>query len=197
MATDRMMKLLPRVLVFAVVLGASVGCDQATKVMATSALKGEPARIYLGDIFRLQWATNEGAFLSLGAGLSDSARYWVLTVAVGLLLAGIMIYTLASRKLDVWQVAGYALIAGGGFSNWVDRARFEGKVVDFMNMGIGSLRTGIFNVADLAILAGIGVLLVVGQQQEKKAKLAAAAAANQAAAAAASSGAPQKLPPQG
>ncbi len=197
MATDRMMKLLPRVLVFAVVLGASVGCDQATKVMATSALKGEPARIYLGDIFRLQWATNEGAFLSLGAGLSDSARYWVLTVAVGLLLAGIMIYTLASRKLDVWQVAGYALIAGGGFSNWVDRARFEGKVVDFMNMGIGSLRTGIFNVADLAILAGIGVLLIVGQQQEKKAKLAAAAAANQAAAAAASSGAPQKLPPQG
>lgn len=191
------MKLLPRVAVFALVLGASVGCDQATKVMASNSLKGAPARIYLGDLFRLQFATNEGAFLSLGAGLSDSARYWVLTVAVGLLLGGIMIYTLGSRKLDVWQVAGYALIAGGGFSNWVDRARFGGKVVDFMNMGIGSLRTGIFNVADLAILAGIGVLLVVGQQQEKKAKLAAAAAANEAAAAAAASGTAQKLPPQG
>src|SRR5689334_8995502 len=123
MATDRMMKLLPRVVVFALVLGASIGCDQVTKVIATSSLKGEPARIYLGDIFRLQFATNEGAFLSLGAGLSDDARYWVLTVAVGLLLFGIMIYTLASRKLDAWQVGGYALIAGGGFSNWVDRAR--------------------------------------------------------------------------
>ena len=172
-----MMKLLPRVVVFALVLGASVGCDQATKVMASSSLKGAPARIYLGDLFRLQFATNDGAFLSIGSGLSDSARYWILTVAVGALLLGLMIYTLGNRKLDVWQVAGYALIVGGGLSNWVDRARFGGRVVDFMNMGIGPLRTGIFNVADLAILAGIGVLLVVGQQQEKRAKLAAAAAA--------------------
>jgi signal peptidase II len=171
------MKIFPRVLVFALVLGASVGCDQATKVIAQSSLKGIPPRVYLGDIFRLQFATNEGAFLSLGAGLPDGARYWVLTVAVGLLLLGISAFALGSKKLDGWQVAGYALIAGGGFSNWVDRARFGGKVVDFMNMGIGqSLRTGIFNVADLAILAGIGVLLIIGQQQEKRAKLAAAAA---------------------
>lgn len=170
------MKLLPRALIFVVVLGASVGCDQATKVIATTSLKGSPPRIYLGDIFRLQFATNEGAFLSLGAGLPDGARYWILTVAVGLLLFGIAIYALGSRKLDAWQVAGYALIAGGGFSNWVDRARFDGQVVDFMNMGIGSsLRTGIFNVADLVILAGIGVLLVVGQQHEKREKAAKAA----------------------
>ncbi len=168
-----MMKLLPRVAVFVIVLGASVGCDQATKVMANETLKGGPARVYLGDIFRLQFATNEGAFLSLGASLSPQARYWVLTVAVGLLLLGITIYSLTSKKLDAWQVAGYAMIAGGGFSNWVDRARFDGRVVDFMNMGIGqSLRTGIFNVADLAILAGIGVLVIVGHYQEKRAKLA-------------------------
>lgn len=177
-----MMKLLPRVVVFVAVLGASVGCDQATKVIANEALKGAPPRVYLGDIFRLQWATNEGAFLSLGASLTPQARYWVLTVAVGLLLLGITFYSLTSKKLDGWQVTGYALIAGGGFSNWVDRARFDGRVVDFMNMGIGSsLRTGIFNVADLAILAGIGVLLVVGHLQEKRAKLAKLALATAAA----------------
>jgi signal peptidase II len=177
------MKLFPRVLVFALVLGASVGCDQATKVIANSALKRGERSTYLGDIFRLELATNEGAFLSLGASLPPGARYWVLTVAVGLLLLGISAFALGNQKLDAAHVAGYALIAGGGFSNWVDRARFDGKVVDFMNMGIGqSLRTGIFNVADLAILAGIGVLLIVGQQQEKRAKLAAAAAQADAAA---------------
>jgi signal peptidase II len=177
MPTEHLMKLFPRIVVFALVLGASVGCDQATKVFATSSLKGTGPHSYLGDIFRLQFATNEGAFLSLGAGLPTEMRYWVLTVAVGLLLFGIAIYALMSKKLDAWQIGGYALIAGGGFSNWVDRARFEGKVVDFMNMGLGSLRTGIFNVADLAILAGIGVLMIVGNAQEKKAKIAAAAAA--------------------
>src|SRR5262249_10989894 len=98
----------------------------------------------------------------------------ILTIAVGLLLIGITGYSLVSQKLDGWQVAGYACIAGGGFSNWFDRARFGGRVVDFMNMGISSLRTGIFNVADLAILVGIGVLVIHGWVQEKKAKAAAA-----------------------
>ena len=50
-----------------------------------------------------------------------------------------------SAKLHNVEVAGYSLIASGGFSNWVDRARFDGSVVDFMNMGLGSLRTGVFN----------------------------------------------------
>jgi signal peptidase II len=181
MTTDHLMKLFPRALVFTLVLAASVGCDQATKVIATSSLKGTGLHSYLGDTFRLQFATNEGAFLSLGASLSTEMRYWVLTVAVGLLLLGIAVYALASKKLDAWQIGGYALIAGGGFSNWVDRARFGGQVVDFMNMGVGPLRTGIFNVADLAILAGIGVLMIVGSAQEKRAKAAAAAAQKPAA----------------
>jgi signal peptidase II len=168
------MKPVMRLGIFFGVLAVSVGVDQFTKVIANSTLKGEPARIYLGDLFRFVWATNEGAFLSLGGNLPPQARYWVLTVAVGLLLLGITGYALVSKKLDRVQVAGYALIAGGGFSNWFDRARFDGKVVDFMNMGLGSLRTGIFNVADLWILVGIGVLMIHGWQMEKKAKAAGA-----------------------
>jgi signal peptidase II len=175
--TPSIMNLVPRLLVFAIVLGASVGCDQATKYVASSALKGEGPKNYLGDLFRLQLATNEGAFLSLGANLPPALRYWILTIGVGLLLLGIAGYALSGRKLDGYQIAGYALIAGGGGSNWFDRARFGGRVLDFMNMGIGpNLRTGIFNVADLAILVGIGVLVVHGWAQEKKTKAAAAAA---------------------
>ena len=40
-------------------------------------------------------------------------------------------------------------------SNLIDRLRYGGYVVDFLNVGIGSLRTGIFNVADMAIMAGV------------------------------------------
>jgi signal peptidase II len=39
----------------------------------------------------------------------------------------------------------------------IDRIRFDGRVFDFLNVGIGGLRTGIFNVADVAIMAG-GIL---------------------------------------
>lgn len=149
-------------------LAASVGCDQATKAIATEHLKGGPVHSYLGDTFRLLWATNDGAFLSLGSNLPDGARFGVLTVAVGLLLLGIVGYALASPKLTMLQVVGYAVIAGGGLSNWVDRARFGGVVVDFMNLGVGSLRTGIFNVADLAIIAGIVVLFVDGWRKDRE-----------------------------
>lgn len=165
-----------RFLIFLSVFFAQVGLDQWTKQLATEHLKNTPIKSWLGDTFRLQYATNEGAFLSLGANLPPQARYWVLTIGVGFLLLLLCIYALFSERfwktrLDGTQVGAYSLIASGGFSNWVDRARFEGSVVDFMNMGLGPLRTGVFNVADLAILAGIGVLFWHGWREEKRKKL--------------------------
>ena len=158
---------------FASVSIVSIVFDQWTKALATNSLRNQPPHIWLGDTFRLQWATNEGAFLSLGASLPPRARYWVFVIGVGLLLTALALYALFSTKLDTFQVGSYALIASGGFSNWVDRARFDGFVVDFMNMGIGWLRTGVFNVADLAIMVGIGLLFLHGYRQEKAAKAAA------------------------
>jgi signal peptidase II len=60
---------------------------------------------------------------------------------------------------DRWQAVAYALLAGGGAGNLWDRLA-GGAVTDFLNLGIGPVRTGIFNVADLAIVAGVVVLLV-------------------------------------
>jgi signal peptidase II len=158
------------------VLLSNMALDQWTKLIATEAFKGKPTRTYLGDTFRFTWATNEGAFLSLGANLPDGLRYWVLTVMVGGLLLAILYFAVMGKGLTAMPVAGYALIAAGGLSNWVDRARFDGKVVDFMNLGIGSLRTGIFNVADLQILVGIGLVLLAGNPEKEKEKPAAVGA---------------------
>jgi signal peptidase II len=164
-------------MLFIAVSVLSIAFDQWTKQIATDALRGQPPHTWLGDTFRLQFATNEGAFLSLGANLPPQARYWMLTLGVGALLAALAGYALFSKKLDLFQVGSYSLIASGGFSNWIDRARFDGVVVDFMNMGLGPVRTGVFNVADIAILVGIGLLFVHSSRLEKAAKAAAAAAA--------------------
>lgn len=160
------MSALRRAVVFFAVSGVSVAFDQVTKLIATDTLKGGPTRTYLGDTFRLAWATNDGAFLSLGSTLPPTARYWVLTVGVGALLLGLAVHALRNAQLDGKQIAAYGLIVSGGFSNWVDRARFGGVVVDFMNVGLGPVRSGIFNVADLAILAGIGMLLLHGEPKK-------------------------------
>ena len=51
------------------------------------------------------------------------------------------------------------MIVAGGVSNWIDRV-MRGSVPDFINLGIGPVRTGIFNVADVAITLGAVVLLL-------------------------------------
>jgi signal peptidase II len=167
---------LQRVLVFVAVSAVSVGFDQWTKQLATAALSGRPGYSWFGDTVRLQYATNGGAFLSLGIGWPPALRFAAFTVGVGALLLALAVYAVSSPKLDLLQSGAYALIASGGFSNWVDRVRFDGQVVDFMNLGLGRLRTGVFNVADLAIVVGIGLLFVHGSREERKKKLEAQAA---------------------
>jgi signal peptidase II len=51
-----------------------------------------------------------------------------------------------------------SLILGGGISNLIDRLVRDHRVIDFMIVGFGWLKTGVFNVADVAITAGVGLL---------------------------------------
>lgn len=141
-------------------VASSLGCDQSTKYLAKTQLSGAIGHSYWGDLFRLQYAENRGAFLSFGAALPEGTRWLLFTVAVGALLAFVVGIALWKRGIDFTSISGYAVLAGGGLSNWMDRAFRGGFVVDFMNLGIGSLRTGIFNVADVLILVGIGLVLL-------------------------------------
>jgi signal peptidase II len=51
-------------------------------------------------------------------------------------------------------------LAASGIGNLIDRLLFDGRVTDFLNLGIGGLRTGIFNIADVVGLLGFIVLLL-------------------------------------
>ena len=140
------------------VIAVNIALDQVTKEIAKSTLQGSPSRHYLGDTFRLLFVENEGAFLSLGSGLSGDLRYWILTLLPLLILGFLLLYTLFSKSLNRWQIIAYSFILGGGISNIYDRMLY-GKVVDFMNMGVGELRTGIFNFADVSIMVGLFMMI--------------------------------------
>ena len=144
-----------------IVLAAVLVPDQWSKRWAIAELKGEPVASYLGDTVRVQYAENPGAFLSLLAGTPDSVRFAVLTLANGAVLLGVVVFVLGRKSLDRWSFWAFALVAAGGIGNLIDRVAYDGVVIDFMNVGIGGLRTGIFNVADMAIMAGFFMLLAV------------------------------------
>jgi signal peptidase II len=142
------------------VLMGTVGCDQATKQLAISHLRDEPAQSFLGGVLRLVFAENPGAFLSLGGRLPPAVRFWLLTIGVGLLLLVALLYLVKSQRLGRLHIVALTLAVGGGASNWYDRLVNNGHVVDFMVLGIGPVRTGVFNVADIAIMAGVGVMFL-------------------------------------
>ena len=129
--------------------------DHATKLLAVEHLRLAPRLTFLADTLRLQYSENSGAFLGLGAGLDPGVRFWLFTVAVGILLVVILGMLFTRNGVTRPEAAGLTLIGAGGFSNWIDRLLNDGVVIDFLNVGLGGLRTGIFNLADLAITGGV------------------------------------------
>jgi signal peptidase II len=154
------MRSINRIIVVTFTLLCCVGCDQASKSAARVMLTSGITESFLGDSLRLELVENPGSFLSLGASLPEHLRFGLFTAAVAALLLALVGAALFARRLEPWRFVALALVAGGGISNLIDRLVYNGRVTDFLNVGIGSLRTGIFNVADMAIMAGALLLLL-------------------------------------
>lgn len=149
---SRLMLMLP-------VIGLGILIDQLSKIWAVSFLQGGPRFRFLGDTIRIGYAENHGAFLGMGNSLSPELRFIIFTALVGLFLLGLLVYMIVAKEMDRFSLWALSLIFAGGFSNFIDRAMNDGAVVDFLNMGVGGLRTGIFNIADVYIMIGAGLIL--------------------------------------
>jgi signal peptidase II len=140
-----------------------VGCDQASKRVAAEVLKGSNTLSFLGDSVRLTYAENRGAFLGLGGAWPEPVRWLAFTGAALVVVAASLAWVIVqARKQRQHQLAVWAmvLVAAGGAGNLVDRIVRDGRVIDFMNLGLGPVRTGIFNMADVQIMAGLALLLL-------------------------------------
>jgi len=137
---------------------STIGCDRVTKHIASEMLAGGEVRKYWADTIRLEYAENTGGFLGLGANLPEAWRTALFTVATGLVLIMMAVVALRSPS-NGWLLMGACLVLAGGASNWIDRL-VRGSVIDFMNIGVGPLRTGVFNVADVAIMAGVTFMVL-------------------------------------
>ena len=138
----------------------TIGCDRVTKHVAATTLAGAPSRAYFAETVWLGYVENSGGFLSVGAALPPGARTVIFTVGTGMLLLALTVIAIRGG-LNGSPALGLALFIAGGASNWIDRV-VRGSVVDFVNVGIGSVRTGVFNVADVAIMIG-AVVFALGQ----------------------------------
>lgn len=151
------------------VLSLSIGCDQTTKRIAEKALGEGAFHSLFFDTLRLQFVHNRGVLLGLGSNFSEDIRWWLFFVIPTVLLGLAALFVLFSRSIKISQVFFLTLIIGGGAGNLIDRI-LQGSVTDFINVGIGPVRTGIFNIADVAILIG-ALGLISFEYWGKKAQL--------------------------
>ena len=150
------------------VLVTGVGCDQATKHVATRTLAPIGRQSFLADTLRLEYTQNPGAFLGMGRNMAAEHRFLALTIANGALLAIVAGVLLTHWKMPRIYFAAWALILAGGIGNLIDRVTQDGLVTDFMNVGIGPVfRSGIFNVADMAITTGFCLFIFCWQREAK------------------------------
>ena len=157
-----------QVLIFAATLAICIGCDHATKRIAGSALGGETIS-FVGDSVRLELAQNAGAFLGVGSDLPQGLRSLLLLLLVPLGLGLVCVLAVRSGIGTRAALLGLGLVAGGGLANWLDRLTHQGLVTDFVSLGLGPLRTGIFNLADVCIVVGAILLLVRSERPEANA----------------------------
>jgi len=123
---------------------AVVALDQASKWWMTH--HGSD-RALLGDVLRLTLTRNSGAAFGLFQGARGMFVIVGLAAAAGLLYANRVLPPHDKRRVML------GLILGGNVGNLIDRAR-SGRVTDFIDMGIGSVRWPVYNVADIAVVCG-------------------------------------------
>ncbi len=150
-----------RILLFCVLSLSLISWDRVSKDLAKEHLRDQPARSFLHDSFRLEYAENTGAAMSLADDLPPRAIFWWLGILPLAALVALFAYVVAhARNFRTSTLMAFTLIFAGGVGNILDRLLFDRHVPDFMNVGLLSVRSGIFNFADLWISAGAAWLIV-------------------------------------
>jgi signal peptidase II len=164
--------------------------DVITKAIAErELLRGIPQEV-LGNAVRLRLVYNPGAAFGLDLGPQSRWIFATLTVVALVILARLYRSTRAGHAA---RVAALALVCAGAIGNLIDRVRSFFGVVDFIDVGIGDSRWPTFNVADMAVSIGAGLLAWVLWQEDQSTQGAAAAVSPVAVPASASGGEPGDL----
>ncbi len=145
----------------ALYLGLTLGLiaiDQLTKYIVERSLRLYDPVPVIGDFFRLTYIFNRGAAFGIHLGEWSRVAFSILPVAAAVLLY--MMYRQTPWR-DRTRLISIALVTGGAIGNLIDRIRSSRGVVDFFDFGFGTVRWPVFNVADMAIVSGAALALLL------------------------------------
>lgn len=158
-----------RILFFIIAIVAFV-IDYITKKWIATNMKIGDEFSVIGDFFLITSHRNRGAAFGI---LQEQRTFFIIITVV--IVVGILWYAHIMRdKGSKTLLVGLSLVLGGALGNFIDRVRF-GEVVDFFKFNFGSYTFPIFNIADSAIVIGVGLILLdtlLDMRREQKGKVA-------------------------
>lgn len=138
------------------VAGSVILLDLATKQWIIQTFPLYYSGSVLGDFLRITYTRNPGA--AFGINIGEHSRIFFLGLSVVALVVLGLVYR-ATPATDRLRLLSVALVSGGAVGNILDRLRYTTGVVDFIDVGLGTHRWPIFNVADSAVSIGAILLL--------------------------------------
>ncbi|MCB0393599.1 MAG: signal peptidase II [Bdellovibrionales bacterium] len=161
--------------------GAIVALDQLTKMYIHTQFRVGESVTVIADYFNITSVRNPGAAFGFLAQSHPEFRNWFFLLIPPIALVVILSVMRTVPEKDKVQIFGLSMVFGGAIGNYIDRLRFR-YVVDFLDFHIKDIYTWpAFNVADVSIVSGIGILLLLmvrDSRREKAAKQAKAQESN-------------------
>lgn len=141
--------------------------DQVSKYLVATRLQiGQPWDIapWLAPVFSITHVTNTGVAFGLFPGLGE-----IFIVAGVIAVIAIVTYSHRLPQGQWLMRVALGLALGGAIGNLIDRLRFGGSVVDFIDVNFWPFTDfPVFNVADSSIVVGVTILIVLLMWEERR-----------------------------
>lgn len=128
--------------------------DQISKLVVVNTLKTSGSLVIIQDFFNLTYVENDGAAWGIFSG-----NRWFLIIISIIAIYAVIKYFLLDVNVSKIEFVGYSLLLGGIIGNLIDRI-FNGYIVDFIEFIFGNYHFPVFNMADMAIVIGVAMVVI-------------------------------------
>lgn len=135
-----------------------IALDQVVKWYVVKEIPLGGMRRFIPKVVSLTYLKNSGAAFSM---LEN--QQWFFAIITLIAMGAAFVYIYRHIKGSLWLLLGLTLIISGGIGNFIDRVR-QGFVVDMFHLDF--MNFAIFNVADIYLTIGVGLLLIYLLREE-------------------------------
>ena len=138
---------------------AALAADQASKAFVLANAEALATGVAVFPGFNLIFHRNYGVTF----GFFQNVPWWLLALVATTIVLFLAVSLIRATRAA--EAVAYGMVIGGALGNIVDRLRFEG-VTDFLDFYLGTAHWPAFNLADVFVVCGVGILLIFSGREK-------------------------------